>query len=695
MSTVPPLSELSERMTTVTMLMAAMIMCFIYMLARNAGLLVVVPDEWLYSKSARLVSLESVQLPSYLYFLIYRTTNFCGSGFGECARWINSLFLVGAMPFIYMLCRRVGSRRVALFVALLAVLGPINAYTARFMPETLYFMMFWVFAWYTLRPAEVEPVVYGVSMGVIVALMGLVKAHAVFLVPAIIGFVVFRYFWLGSDQPLRKSLLALSGFFSAALLIRFGLGYFFAGSAGLDIFGQTYGSIAPSTADAERYTRLVSPALVSLKGHAMALSVLFALPLAALFYFPTRNTAHGGAVIASREIRLFTFFVLSCLLVMTTLFSATVAGSNDMETIARLHMRYYNFALPLLLIIAAEHVGPAPSRQIYRALPPVIVFAILAILSITSLLEFYTPGFFDSPELWGITVNQVVFRVIVVLGVLSLIAWLVDTRLGARVFLFGVFPLVVAVSGWRVNAQVRLNMQPDRYAQAGMFAHQYLGDKQEPIIVVGSEHSSLFRTMFYLDNPNAEKLVLPSFEPIAESSVPADTKWLLVVGSHSLPKNARREAGFGGFALARMGSNEGLQEIDFTQGSWPGVNAAGLSGPEPWGTWSDGKRVALEFSNPLPREFTLILKGHTIGNTDQPSTIMVGHQQREIRLPSPQELALAFSTDGSVHTINFDIPWARPLKELGIVSEDTRRLGIGFVSIRIIGNTPGDATNAQ
>lgn len=664
-------------------LLVAMVACCVYLLLRNTGLFLSVPDEWVYSKTARLLASDVAGVPSYLYFLIYRATNVCGAGYLDCARALNVFFMVGAMPFIYLLCRRVASRRLALFIALMAVLGPINTYTAYFMPEALYLLMFWALAWFALRADEVNPLLQGAVMGAIVGLMALVKVHAIFLVPVVVAFLPLRYFLAGSGIAWRKSLLAVVAFLATASLVRFGLGYAFAGAGGLSLFGQIYGSVAPSTADADRYTRLLLPGLVSLKGHALALAALYALPLAAVFYFPSRRD-DGGDAPASREIRLFTFLVFACLLAMTTLFSANAAGTNAMESIARLHMRYYNFALPLLLIVAAGHVSSVTRKSVARSLPPAVLFGILAILAITALLRSFTPGIVDSPELRGLTMNPRFFNIVATLGLLSLAAWVVNTRLGARMFVFGVLPLAVLLSAYQANRELRQQMRPDVYAMAGISARQYLGEESEPIVVFGADHSSLYRTMFYLDNPNATSVVVPAGNPIPEGGIPEQARWLLVVGDQQLPKGTRKEIGFHGAVLAKAGDQE-VQKIDFTSGSWPGLIAStkGLSGPEAWGTWSDGNHVTLEFTKPLPAQFTLVVKAHTIGNSNEPSTIAIGGDRREIRLPAPRELALTFQTDGNARRIDIEIPWARSMKELG-VSNDTRRLGIGFVSMRLI-----------
>ncbi len=667
------------------LLMTAMGTCFVYLLLRNSGLFISVPDEWVYSESSRLQPLSVAGVPSYLYFSLFRLTNYCGSGFIDCARVINCLSFICAMPFIYRVARLVVARGVALLVTLLAILGPISTYTAYFMPESLYFLFFWILSWCALLRIETKPVFYGAILGFIVGLMGLVKAHAIFLVPAIAVFTVARYLLSKVSRPMLKAATALVAFIGFALIVRLGLGYFFAGRAGLSLFGTIYGSVTPSVTDVGRYTRLISQAVVSVEGHVMAMTCLFAMPLAALFYFRARTPGQEGIDQKVRDIRLYTFLVLASLLAVTAIFTASVAGSNALETAARLHMRYYSFTFPLLLIIAAEQTGRASaSGAFYRTMPPAVVIGALSILAGMTLLQSYTPWIVDGAELRGLTTNHEVFIGILAAGLVSLIAWVCDTRLGARIFLFIVTPLCIAFSGYYANVELRLRMVPDGYAAAGIFAKQYVGQNPGPIVVVGSDHSSLYRTLFYLDNAKASSVVVPEDGQITASNIPADAKWLLIVGNQILPKGARKQLSLGGFVLAKVG-DEDIEDIDFTTGSWPGIVARkqGLSNPEPWGTWSDGDRVELEFTKPLPKKFTLVLKGHTIGDTSQPSTLVVGEDRREIRLPSPKELVFPFQTDGSIKSISIEIPWARSMRELG-VSQDPRRLGIGFVSMRII-----------
>jgi len=120
---------------------------FVWLMHRSFGYSpTVFSDEWYYSRLSRLQPLGDAVLPSYLYLWLYRITNVCGEGFLDCARLLNTLFLVGAAPFVYLTGRAFTGARTAAAIALLATLAPMNLYTAYFMPETPYYFGFSVVA---------------------------------------------------------------------------------------------------------------------------------------------------------------------------------------------------------------------------------------------------------------------------------------------------------------------------------------------------------------------------------------------------------------------------------------------------------------------------------------------------------------------------------------------------------------------
>lgn len=129
--------------------------------------------------------------------------------------------------------------------------------------------------------------------------------------------------------------------------------------------------------------------------------------------------------------------------------------------------------------------------------------------------------------------------------------------------------------------------------------------------------------------------------------------------------------------------------IDFTRRNWPEFvrDVTGISDPEPWGRWSDAnlaQGVRFDFFSPLPARFTLVLSAQAFGyNGEQAVVVKVGDQahhltikqgEHEVRLP-------IFLVSDTVDSIEFISQNPISPKEAG-VSEDSRKLGVGFIRLR-------------
>ena len=148
-------------------------------------------DEYNYSKYSRLLPLADAIAPSYLYLAIYRATNLCGDGFYDCAKLFNALFFVASAPLIYLTARRTCTKSVSSIVALLALLGPVNSYTAYYMPEALFFFSFWLLTWFILRLDHSSSSKSWCFAGILLGLSALVKPHALFFLPAIVLYILY------------------------------------------------------------------------------------------------------------------------------------------------------------------------------------------------------------------------------------------------------------------------------------------------------------------------------------------------------------------------------------------------------------------------------------------------------------------------------------------------------------------------
>lgn len=129
--------------------------------------------------------------------------------------------------------------------------------------------------------------------------------------------------------------------------------------------------------------------------------------------------------------------------------------------------------------------------------------------------------------------------------------------------------------------------------------------------------------------------------------------------------------------------------IDFRKHGLPSFlrKIEGLSGEEPWGRWSDANTSAtikFNFTEPLPNIFTLSLLANAFGpNQGQESTIRIGKHSYKLQIYSGQEAQLKVNLQGEISDTIEIIPYnpTSPL-ELG-QSNDSRKLGIGFIKMQI------------
>ncbi|WP_256078311.1 glycosyltransferase family 39 protein [Massilia sp. YIM B04103] len=663
---------------------------FVYLTLRNTGLYPsIFGDEWSYSSAARLLPLREAPLPSYLYFLLYRSTNQCGEGFLECARSLNVLFFVASTPFIYLLARRLCSRPLAAWVALLSLLRPANSYTAFFMPEAMYYWGFWLLSWHAFQIHE-RPDWRRASLGgVLLGLLFLVKLHALFLLP---GYALFLLYCSRAARtpgaPWLARGLLLAGLSSALMLaVRFGLGYLLGGPASLSLTGTLYAGQTPAQIPAS-LAALLLPALANLGGHLMALALLLGLPLAGLLLQGLSRQQRAASAPPVNALALYSFLMLGQLLAVTVLFTAMVAG-HGAESTARLHMRYYDFILPLFLILAAAQAetGPVPAPRAARLLAGLALAGLLAYGAVR--LASFAPNYIDSPELFGAARTAPLRYGLAGLGLLCLLLWLGAPRRGARLYLFGLLPLFVLAAGYQLNVELRQTLRPDLHAQAGQVVRHYLTPAETNYLtLVGDDAAALFKTRFLLDNARTALLLRPQGHLLDNEELGGADAWVLAFGDYRLPSGAHAYLGQRGYTLARLAPESGQRrptKFNEPEAEWSVVARQGLAGPESWGRWSDGDEVILEFKQDLPPACTLRLDVAAYGpNAGQNFTFHLGGETRQARVAGQrQKIDLQFAPAAGARTLRIRVPQAVSPRQRG-ESDDGRRLGLAFYRLHVL-----------
>lgn len=665
--------------------LAGMVAVALFLIYRSMGLFpTVMADEWAYNLFSRHLPLSSASMPSYLYLWLFRQTNHCGSSFLECARVFNSVLFVAAAPFIYKISRQVATPRISAIIALASLSTPINTYTAYYMPEAMYFTGFWVLSWFLLTARKLSLYFYGCGAGVILACLSMVKVHALFLLPGVC--LTAAAVPLRSQSPARvtNAAITLGCTLAAFGTTRMVLGFFFAGKTGLHLLGHKYGEVADSSLNLHGILHVSRQVPFVLVGHLMGLALLFGVPLASMFLW----TCVTGEDSDREELSLIKLFVVATivpLIVVMAYYTASVAGQHY-ESIRRMHARYYDFALPLLFIVAAGELSAMSHRiKRYIAAPLAFLVACFAIGSLSVLNTHYRPNLVDSPEFRSALSNRAVLYLMGLAGVLALAAWVTQRRLGARVFLFVFLPLNIVLSTVVAGHELRSRLRGDLYDDAGLLVRRVLTpEDRSRTLVVGSEESMLYRTIFQIDDPKTGMLLIPAREQLDPAKVPPEADWILLVGDHQLPLGIRPQYRMDGFMLFRQANRI---TIHFAQISLYSLveRLTGLSAPDEGGRRSEATEVAIDMVSPLPPRFQLKIKASAFGpNTDLPFVVRIGSASQTFKVAATTvTVPLTFLTNGGERKILIEVP--RPTSSGDTAgNRETGRIGILLSEMSIV-----------
>ena len=134
--------------------------------------------------------------------------------------------------------------------------------------------------------------------------------------------------------------------------------------------------------------------------------------------------------------------------------------------------------------------------------------------------------------------------------------------------------------------------------------------------------------------------------------------------------------------------------IDFKKAGYPPFIdlVYGVSGPEPWGRWTDANEsrkdsvASFIFNKSLPDSFILELQATAFGpNHNTPIAIRVGNTTKKFTVtePSFQTFYIDFDNVGDQNIIDIIPPHPTTPNSTNSQSADFRRLGIGMVYLKI------------
>lgn len=662
----------------------------LYMLFRNYGVYPSVLDEYTYSSSSRLLNVGDTITPNYLYKIVFRASNICGAGWLECARLINIVFYVLSIPLIFLVAKKYLTEKKALYISILSILGPMSTYTAYFMPESMYFFFFWLLILRLVSLKSLEHAVKILEISVIIGLLSLIKPHAFFLIIPIYLYGIYINYII-KNNLLFWTIKYLIILFLGIISTKFLVAYLFSGREGLSLFGAGYNGVGTliftfAFASVGNFLKVIGEIFRQMTGHWMALSIIFGPLMCILINEIFSKTKVVGLDSDSSNISMerTNFFVLTLLMTfcMTSISSFFAAGMGvQIEAEAsRLHMRYYNFILPMILIsgMLGFDGGSLKKRAIISA--PFILLTLYAIIFAFAML---VPNYVDSPEMRGIYANQHLFYIFSLTSLAIIILWIKNPTLGLKLFIFLIYPVYILTSNYYINIELRNRMHLSPYDKAAIFSAQYLPKNDTSNMVLVAPPAALgilVLSQIYIDNPNVAIATLPEGSILNKDSLGRSFKWIVATGNYALGLPSSFKLKFDGFQIHRVDSISEI--IDFNVDRWPGYidYVKGLGPAEPWGRWSRSKVVEIKFINPLPVNFALRIKASPFGkNLNQNFLVIVGKEEKSFSMSgNNQDVVIDFDNLSNSQLIKIIVP--HPSKDEGPM----QGLGLGLIKMEIV-----------
>ncbi|WP_342322323.1 phosphatidylglycerol--membrane-oligosaccharide glycerophosphotransferase [Kosakonia sp. BYX6] len=116
---------------------------------------------------------------------------------------------------------------------------------------------------------------------------------------------------------------------------------------------------------------------------------------------------------------------------------------------------------------------------------------------------------------------------------------------------------------------------------------------------------------------------------------------------------------------------------------------SGISRPESWGRWSNaqlGEEVAIEYNQPLPQHFDLVITAKAFGpNANRPIPVRVGNEEQTLTLGNDlSTTTLRFNNASHSNKLVIVPPDPQSTNEGNILGHSPRKLGIGLVEIKVV-----------
>ena len=473
-------------------------------------------DEYVYSMGARKIPLSEQPYPNYLFAAIFQTVNYCGVEFYQCAKALNSAFLVGFVWLVYAISRQIHTRNVSLLIAAVAAVSPVTLFASFFMPEMMFFTLN-LLAVFVLLTSGGRRYLPWIALSVILAAALLTKRHELFLLPgfALAAFVLLRN---RGTSALKAFLVAIVFAVGLPVLLRQVSVFVLTGNPFPPLLGSTYAdSFQNSLAGVDGESNDAPFSIFNLLSQGawhfvfhISVLIIFGLALLRAGKPPSEASPVRGKDGRSMRHRLsvISLSLVASVLPAVVFFETylTIIGDNHSY---RLLGRYYEFVYVLLLVASvasASDWSRRPKDRLWKFATPLGFGVFLMVIG-----PFIETGPADSMIIHGLKVIGP-WILLFLLGYLIALFVLAKSPGAASIVISVLVPALMVSTGFvaRADVEKRIGTSVSSVDRAGMFIADSIPEARgEQILVIGRSRVEVTATKFWIDEPGVRHSIQP------------------------------------------------------------------------------------------------------------------------------------------------------------------------------------------
>ena len=491
----------------------------------------VMGDEYIYSTQARHLPFAEHPFINYLFSGTMKLTTYCGVDFYYCTKAINAVIFTIGIFISFLIARTFLSFNWSIFAAAVTAASPLALQISYFMPETMYFTSMTIVIWLSIKATKSGTWWSWLLVGLMLGLTALVKPHAIFI---LLPIVVYSMLLFIQSKQLAKAAVAAVSIVIGFLASKLSLGYAFAGSVGLNLFGgyNAPGTVLSEVLDTAESVSDPTDAAVSSSRFDVFLDV-----------FPSHFIYHFGVMFLLAGVPLFfgakffgqslfkrvglqrttSYFVLIFLIAITLLFIipafeayVTVAGDDHSQ---RLILRYYEFLIPQFIVMGLLLPTLTPPRLVTRILQAAVIIG-AGIWLAESYSRNFGWKFADSSTLPGIAKTSSFLLVAIFIG-FAVAYWAEKPKRGGQVLGIGAIPIILVLSLFLAqNTLIDRRGDVSVIELAGWETRAFLeGVSGADIMVIGEVRPNVFATKFWIDKPGIKDLLVVEGGTLAKENL--------------------------------------------------------------------------------------------------------------------------------------------------------------------------------